>query len=326
MSMTPSGNAALAEEPTVAWRSIVQNLATDEVSVSRTRVMENGIGLVESLRVAGPRMPRPRSESYSPDFQVCLPYHGAFVWHVGSDDVVADLNRVLFVAGGEGFRISQPIHGGYAELIVTVRPERLAEMLEVSEHRLADHALFRQRSRPADLSLQRLGAACLHRSYREDGNELAGEEWLVDFLRASLVAPSPTREVSPSTARVIGRAKTYLSANLSAPVRLTQVARAVGTSPAYLTTVFRRVEGRPLHKYLMQLRLARALVELPHTTDLTELACALGFSNHSHFTAMFRRAFGCTPSSFRESRRRERLAILRAPGRGNEATVRKPVQ
>lgn len=59
-------------------------------------------------------------------------------------------------------------------------------------------------------------------------------------------------------------------------------------------TVFRVVEGRPLHKYLVQLRLARALVEVPHADDLTALACELGFSNHSHFTAVFRRTFGCT--------------------------------
>lgn len=109
--------------------------------------------------------------------------------------------------------------------------------------------------------------------------------------------------VSPSTLRLVGRAKTYLAANLSEPMRLEHIARAAGTTPAYLTSVFRRVEGCPLHKYLVQLRLARALVELPKTSDLTALAFELGFSSHSHFTAVFRRAFGCTPSAFRASMR-----------------------
>jgi AraC-like DNA-binding protein len=54
----------------------------------------------------------------------------------------------------------------------------------------------------------------------------------------------------------------------------------------------------------MQLRLSRALVELPHANDLTALALDLGFSSHSHFTAAFRRMFQCTPSEFRESTRR----------------------
>ena len=60
----------------------------------------------------------------------------------------------------------------------------------------------------------------------------------------------------------------------------------------------------PIHRYLVQLRLARALVELPHTNDLTMLALDLGFSSHSHFTAAFRRAFGSPPSVFRESTRK----------------------
>jgi len=45
------------------------------------------------------------------------------------------------------------------------------------------------------------------------------------------------------------------------------------------------------------------LAELPYTDDLTMLALDTGFSSHSHFTAAFRRAFGCTPSQFRMSTR-----------------------
>jgi AraC-like DNA-binding protein len=60
-----------------------------------------------------------------------------------------------------------------------------------------------------------------------------------------------------------------------------------------------------------QLRLARALVELPYSTDITSLALDLGFSSHSHFTLAFRSAFGCTPSEFRRiTRHRHESADL----------------
>jgi AraC family transcriptional regulator len=322
MSRMHRGHPSTMQPLTATWPSGRQDVNPDEPSVSRTLVMENSIGLVETLRVAGPRSPRPRAESYSPHFQVCLPYLGAFVWHVGQDDVVADPNQVLFVAGGEGFRLSQPVHGGYAELIATLQPSLLAEILSVSEEQVSGAALFRERSRPADQRLQRLGAECLHGLPRGNLNGLAGEEWLVDFVRTALATPASGIEVSPSTARLLGRAKEYLSAHLSAPIRLADVARAAGTSPAYLTSVFSRLQGMPLHRYLVQLRLAHALVEVPHTSDLSSLACDLGFSTHSHFTAAFRRAFGCTPSRFRESIRRTRrdaqlvrpLALRRAAG------------
>jgi AraC family transcriptional regulator len=288
----------------------VAPISTDaeEVMVSRERLMETAFGLVEDLRVAGPRASGVRGESYSRHYQICLPYHGAFVWHVGHDDVVADPNRVLFVRGDEEFGVSRPVRGGYAELIVTVRPDLLSELLGVPERRLADHVRFRQRSAPVSAALQRRGIEFLHAA----GDVLTAEEWLVCFVRASLapagaidgVDAMAAGEVSPSTLRLVARAKTYLAANLSEPIRLERIARAAGTTPAYLTSVFRRIEGRPLHKYLVQLRLARALVELPNTPDLTALAGDLGFSSHSHLTAVFRRTFGCTPSAFRDSMRR----------------------
>jgi AraC-like DNA-binding protein len=98
---------------------------------------------------------------------------------------------------------------------------------------------------------------------------------------------------------LIRRTKEFLEATLSSSIQLTDISRAVGASPAYLTDLFSRFEGVPLHQYLTQLRLARALVDLPKTNDLTALALDLGFSSHSHFSFVFRRAFGCTPSEFR---------------------------
>jgi hypothetical protein len=75
---------------------------SDSEIVTRRRLAENGVGLIESLHVLGPRAAPPRHESFCADDQVCLPYSGAVVWHVGRDDVVADANQVLFVAGGGG--------------------------------------------------------------------------------------------------------------------------------------------------------------------------------------------------------------------------------
>ena len=46
------------------------------------------------------------------------------------------------------------------------------------------------------------------------------------------------------------------------------------------------------------------------TDDLTALALDTGFSSHSHFTAVFRRTFGSTPSAFRQaSRRTQRMRV-----------------
>jgi AraC-like DNA-binding protein len=126
---------------------------------------------------------------------------------------------------------------------------------------------------------------------------------VLTVLRSALQMEDPAYEPRATTRRMLRRAKEFVEANFSAALRLGDVARAVNASPAYLTDVFRRAEGISLHRYIVQLRLARALVELPEATDLTTLALDLGFSSHSHFASAFRRAFGCTPSEFRESMR-----------------------
>jgi AraC-like DNA-binding protein len=65
--------------------------------------------------------------------------------------------------------------------------------------------------------------------------------------------------------------------------------------------VFQQVEGLPLYRYQLRLRLARALHLLGRYEDLSRLGLHLGFSSHSHFTAAFRQLYGHTPADFRRS-------------------------
>jgi AraC family transcriptional regulator len=194
----------------------------------------------------------------------------------------------------------------------------LSELVGTPDTRLSSHPLFVQRSRRANASTQGLRARFFHRATHDNNDLLAAEELLIDLLRRALAAD--TRRLAPTAAtrRLIRRAKLFLDGHSSLPLRLGDVARAAGTSPAYLTDVFSRFEGISLHKYLIQSRLAKALFELPYADDLSQLALGLGFSSHSHFTASFRRAFGSTPSAFRQltyKAQQKRLADIVPPGR-----------
>jgi AraC-like DNA-binding protein len=272
------------------------------VAASRERLLESPLGLVEDLR-RRERSPQPAFEDYSPRFQVCLPYRGLFLWRVGCDEIVGDPNQVVFVRGGEGSFVHGPLADGYAELILTPAHEVIAELAHANGTPLDRHPLFRRRARRADPGLQMLRARLLHRMRgRPPMGALEAEEALLELLRHALRADEPApAPPGPGSARLLLRAKGFLEAELHANIHLADVARYAGASPAYLTDLFRRVEGVSLHRYLVQLRLARALVELKHASDLTALALEVGFSSHSHFTAAFRRAFGTTPSEFRRS-------------------------
>jgi AraC-like DNA-binding protein len=273
----------------------------ERTHTARSTLFESALGLVEDYRCVGAGRRRTPA-GHSPDFQVGLPYDGVFVWHVGHDDVVTDANQVLFVAAGEDFHLSEPVPGAYAELIITPARSLLSEILEADDAQLSSHPMFRRRRRLADARLQLFRARTLHAMRAGYWKGLPGDEAMVQLLCSSLdKAPQP--HLNGATRRLVDRTKQFLGAHLSETLHLARVARAVGSSPAYLTDVFRRIEGLSLHRYLVQLRLARALVELPHTEDLTSLALDLGFSSHSHFTASFRSAFGCAPSVFRRSAR-----------------------
>ncbi len=248
---------------------------------------------------------RMSAEDYSPAFQVCLPYRGAFVWHVAHDAVVSDANTVLFVRSGEPYRISQAVSEGYGEIIVTPAPRLLEEILQTDVASLGRHEAFTQRRRVTSAALLRARSDWLRVSARGAVDGLEADEAMVSLLRLAFGA-APARVGSGAATRLVNRTKEYLAAHAERSPQLSEIAREVGASPAHLTTVFRRSEGMAVHRYLAQLRLSRALVALPDADDLTTLALDLGFASHSHFTFAFRRAFGCTPSSFRAAAERSR--------------------
>jgi AraC family transcriptional regulator len=99
----------------------------------------------------------------------------------------------------------------------------------------------------------------------------------------------------------VDRVKVLLAGDLSRRWSLAEIANEIRGSPVYLTQIFQQVEGLPLYRYHLRLRLARALDLIPQRDDLSALAQDLGFSSHSHFTAAFRQAYGMTPAGFRNS-------------------------
>ena len=101
--------------------------------------------------------------------------------------------------------------------------------------------------------------------------------------------------------KLVDRAKLVLARDLARRWTLAEVAAEVGVSAVYLTQSFRQVEGVPLYRYQLLLRLARALDLLGEFDDLTALGLHLGFSSHSHFSAAFQQAYGRTPSEFRQA-------------------------
>jgi AraC family transcriptional regulator len=96
------------------------------------------------------------------------------------------------------------------------------------------------------------------------------------------------------------RVEEFMRANLAQPVSLRDIAAAAGMSLYHFARGFRQATGRPPHRYLLELRLceARTLLHDPRL-PIGEIARTVGYA-HSHFTAVFARHMGMTPSTFRD--------------------------
>jgi len=145
--------------------------------------------------------------------------------------------------------------------------------------------------------------ALLRHSLRHKLAEPLEAEGLALTLVQRALGPRIAHAAGASAGRqsLVNRIKLVLASDPARRWTLAEIAAEVRGSPVYLTQVFQKVEGVPLYRYQLRLRLARALDLLAQYDDLTALGLDLGFSSHSHFSAAFRAVYGRTPSEFRRS-------------------------
>jgi AraC family transcriptional regulator len=102
--------------------------------------------------------------------------------------------------------------------------------------------------------------------------------------------------------RQLRRVLDYIDAQLTADLRLVELAAIAGLSPHHFVEAFKISAGKPPHQYVMERRAQRALELLRDSEGtIAEIAHAAGFSSQSHLTANFRRVIGLTPGRFRRS-------------------------
>jgi AraC family transcriptional regulator len=86
---------------------------------------------------------------------------------------------------------------------------------------------------------------------------------------------------------------------------LGELAAAVRVHPVTLARGFRKAYGCSVGAYLRWLRVARAARGLAETdAPLAEIALGAGFADQSHFSNVFRRETGLSPSAFRRAVRK----------------------
>lgn len=234
--------------------------------------------------------------------RLVFPYRGVYLRHVGRAQSVADANHVLLFNAGEGYQVSHPLDGGDASLSLELADPVLRELAPKESLRAGEGGGFREQSLRIDARAQAL-AALLRHALRHGRIEALEAEGLALTLASRSLGPRTARAPGATRARqrLVDRAKLLLASNLGRRWTLAEIAAEVGGSAVYLTQAFKQVEGMPLYRYQLRLRLARALDLLGDDVDLSALSLSLGFTSHSHFSAAFRQAYGRSPTEFRQA-------------------------
>lgn len=138
----------------------------------------------------------------------------------------------------------------------------------------------------------------------EKARALMGEQ-VLDVLSMALECASSAQPVTGSSVQParLRQIANYIDANAANPLlNPERIAKANQISVRALHYLFKST-GQSVSEYIWERRLARAREELELSgaakRSVTEIALGAGFNSMSHFSSLFRRKFGMSPSELR---------------------------
>jgi len=281
------------------------------VEIRRKKLFESEvlqIGLFES---------RPRSDACGgverQDLHaIVLPLAGLFAKHEAPGrHVTGTPSHAIYFAPDQPYRISFP--GAIGDRAITLRfDEALAP--EQVEARAGEGLASQGLLPPRAMMLRNLLSTRLAKG---EVDAFEAEALGLDLLGLSLGSVQPAKAPVRASAqarrlRALERVKEAVALAPSDKWNVARLAGVANLSPFHLCHVFRESVGTSIYDYVMHERLAQTLdAVLDCGDDLTTIALDAGFASHSHFTARFKRFFGCTPAALRRAATAAKLAELR---------------
>lgn len=96
--------------------------------------------------------------------------------------------------------------------------------------------------------------------------------------------------------RVIEMIREYYNRDFS----LDDLAREANLSPYHFIRAFKNQTGHTPYDYLINVRIDKAKELMHLNMSITDICLLCGFNNHSHFTTVFKKRVGVTPSQYRQ--------------------------
>ena len=159
---------------------------------------------------------------------------------------------------------------------------------------------------PDDLELLEKGMVIYDALYvwakfhrHEKHTQTPGEQLLLDVLHRFLQTRTGAKTRMPAWAKEL---KEIIQDQIDTGISLKEISHGLDLNPAYLSREFSKYfENQSFGEYVRGRRIEKA-VELLHAPQhsLTDIAYLTGFSDQSHFTRIFKKQMGESPSAYRK--------------------------
>lgn len=123
--------------------------------------------------------------------------------------------------------------------------------------------------------------------------------WLEQLLNELLMY---LEQYSFGRSALIEKARQYVRENVEKRIMLQDVADYVCISPAYLSSLFKKLYNQNLVDYINQVKMERACQLIREGRyRIYEISYRMGFENAYYFSRVFKRHVGMTPTEYRKS-------------------------
>lgn len=128
------------------------------------------------------------------------------------------------------------------------------------------------------------------------------DSFLAQILIEMAMRAEQQRFAATGASEAIMALRWYLDQHPEESLSLDELAERFALSRRVLTRDFRRLTGRSIKQYQLERRIhvARSILSTSQPMALKEIAAALGFSDAFHFSRVFKREVGMSPSEFVE--------------------------
>lgn len=124
-----------------------------------------------------------------------------------------------------------------------------------------------------------------------------------EFEKAMEKAVNRLNEMYCPKTPILSEMTKYIAENLDKPLTLNKLAARFGYSPGYLSQLFSRKMQITLSDYISKERVKKAQYLLRNTDiSITMIGDITGFNSIGHFSHVFTKEAGCSPSAYRNKK------------------------